>query len=151
MAKNEKVVQEIDYTNPSAMLELSDDELQTSGGGGKRSNYNNLTDAQKELLHKKIRVNRKLIEAVENGKIASARFHVIDDEPEKENLTKEFSIGQELTFTKNGERVTVPIKSFVEGGSQTYLEYEKEGKTVKFKLTNISGKTDKGNKSLQLF
>lgn len=137
--------------NPVEMLELSDEELQTARGGGKRSNYDTLTNSQLELLHKKIRVNKKIIEAVETGKITSARFHIIDDQPENETLTKEFSIGQELTFTKDGASVTVPIKTFVEGGSQKYLEYERDGKTVKFKLTNISAKTDKGNKSLQLF
>jgi len=113
----------------------------------KTADFGVLSDEEKAVLHRKVAVNIQIAKKFNAG-AETAQFFLINDTPMEDAVSVVYAKGDKVSFTKEGQLLTLPILSFNQKGSRLKVSYKIDGKELKFTPAGMSIKTEKGNVAL---
>lgn len=149
MAKEVVAKAQVDNLDDLLNLDVAEIKSQTPAGGGrgKRSNWDNLTDDVKKIIHKKVLLNNKFAAEFKLGQRDSVVFFDIN-EANTNTKTPEIHRGQKISFVKDGTMHNTIVIGFTQAGTGKYLKYKDGEAEVKFPVSGMSIETPVGTKAI---
>lgn len=112
-----------------AMLNQNVSDLVVTAKKATTKQYDALSNEEKEKLHKMILVNKQNCSAAQFGETKKVKFFEISPESAKTpKFTREFEIGQNVKYQKDGQLVTEKLQGFKPTGTNHKITYKNEAK-----------------------